>query len=853
MTIKADLAAGNEWLIASNSTAFNLPAADCTIGILLNLDGLQTSSDAQYLLSNAPFAAVGSFQMAYRTTASSTDAGKVVVYSGTASTVKGSSPQAVTSGSHLFFFERTGSLSIIRQVPVRSTPAGDGSSVLSAGAGSAVTPSGQGLAIFNRFDLPNNRLCDQSIGRVFAISGTLTAIEMERLAYGEEITSLGKTLIWPYYRMDTVDDIQPRGPVNVPLTKSGNLSTSSTQPAFGYVPPGVAPAFATQPTVNGTPQAGATLSYTNGSVTGTPDPTITQQWVLNGLDVPGATGLTYAAPADSGGKTVAIRVTAANGSGSATTTSATKTIAAAPVETLTVTLQAKPDWVYARMPTSATVVFQGAYEGQTPASIEYQLWNKSENSVLKAWSGAGATIGSGAFSASIAIPQGGMYKIQFRSKTSAGAVITTSAIAQNLFGVGDRHLFYGSSSAERPFLSSSGTGFTPAENVRFTTNGTTMSQFGTVGSAILYANSLASQAGVPIALINCGQGGSSLANWLVTTGTQWTNLKSVLTALGGQLAGAYLTVGSNDVTDNNVVSRVSHRDRLLELIGNLRSFVNQPTLKINLRGMNRRTSLTAPQAVMANYVRMAEKDVGKTTNVVHTQALHFVLSSDGIHLTDSASGFPADATFNAAIFGRYLYGDGVYTRGPELQTITITGTTGEAKLMHGTGTDFTPTGTITGFAAVDAQGAGVTVTATKASPDRIALTFSATPDKVTYLSGGAPVVGTQVFDNNSPAMPMYAETDLPINTAAEPEPSTGSFLSSQITSSNLLREPGTVCNWSCYSGAVIGSVGGTATMGSTPLNAQSRLAVDNLPLGPFLILMKFPVDGGTTCEEGTVI
>ncbi|MCA1857450.1 hypothetical protein LE190_16170 [Massilia oculi] len=667
MTIKFSKSAGNQWLTVADNAALTLPNGDWTVGFVLQLDGDQSNINAEYIVSNAGFSVSGSLQIAYRTGASSSNPGRIVVYFGTTATVRLQGPAAITSGAHQVIVQRSGSNLSIKQCPILGAAPSDGSSVLSASAtGPTTALDGAGLSIGNRQDLPADRLCDQSIGRVFAMAGTLTDLEIARLAYGEEITSLGKTPAW-YVRMDDVSDLSDRGQNGLTFTKSGSPATSSTQPAYGYVPAGVTDA-------------------------------------IDGNELPA-------------------------------------------------------ERIYQRSGGAATIALSGTYAGTAPTAVEYQLYAADGVTVLHTWAAVtGATIGSGTWSGSVAIPQGGMYRIAYRR--SGGAV---SAVKANLFGVGDLIACFGSSSAERMFLSSSGTGFTPAANVRKFDGA--WATFGTDGCAIPFANSLASQAGVPVGLLDYGEGGTLLADWLNTSGAQFTALKNGITAVGGKLAAAYLTVGSNDAATSTISSRASHRDNLRQLVANLRTYVGQASLPILLSGMNRRTSYTvgaATYATQANYLRMAENDLGDDASVYHVQTLDLLLSGDGIHLSSAGAGFPASAARAAYVLGAAIY-SGSYRRGPKLAAINAQGTTITATLAHRGGTDFTPASGITGFTASDASGALTLSPVVRANATTITLTANreiVAPLTVQYLAGGAPAVGTPVFDNGATALPMAAETDL---------------------------------------------------------------------------------------------
>jgi hypothetical protein len=86
------------------------------------------------------------------------------------------------------------------------------------------------------------------------------------------------------------------------------------------------PANTAAPTISGQPTAPSVLSCSTGTWTNAPV-TFTYQWMRDGQNIDGATGQTFQiAPGDSGGYQVTCAVTASNGGGSATVTSAPQAI-----------------------------------------------------------------------------------------------------------------------------------------------------------------------------------------------------------------------------------------------------------------------------------------------------------------------------------------------------------------------------------------------------------------------------------------------------------------------------------------------------------------------------------------------
>lgn len=129
----------------------------------------------------------------------------------------------------------------------------------------------------------------------------------------------------------TTDDIGASLIVRATATKSGWTQAVSDSVAFGPItsaaPTVQAPVSSAAPTVSGTARVGGTL--TAGPGTWSSPVTHTFRWTRNGRAIAGATGRTYRlTPADAG-RRVAVVVTAKNAAGTASATSAARTVAKA--------------------------------------------------------------------------------------------------------------------------------------------------------------------------------------------------------------------------------------------------------------------------------------------------------------------------------------------------------------------------------------------------------------------------------------------------------------------------------------------------------------------------------------------
>ena len=81
------------------------------------------------------------------------------------------------------------------------------------------------------------------------------------------------------------------------------------------------PANSAPPVISGGPAVGATLTASAGTWTGDPTPTITRQWLRNGVPVPGATGSTLSTAGYADEDVITLIETATNAVGTASASS----------------------------------------------------------------------------------------------------------------------------------------------------------------------------------------------------------------------------------------------------------------------------------------------------------------------------------------------------------------------------------------------------------------------------------------------------------------------------------------------------------------------------------------------------
>ncbi|MFM6963578.1 MAG: beta strand repeat-containing protein, partial [Micrococcales bacterium] len=120
--------------------------------------------------------------------------------------------------------------------------------------------------------------------------------------------------------------------ITVEVTETNAFGTASAisngGAAVNY--PNLAPGIATA-TITGTPTVGQTLTSGYTGVTGFPTPTLSYQWLANGVVISGATGTTFVVTSAQVGMAITVRIAASNGVGSAAfaTSSPTSTVSPA--------------------------------------------------------------------------------------------------------------------------------------------------------------------------------------------------------------------------------------------------------------------------------------------------------------------------------------------------------------------------------------------------------------------------------------------------------------------------------------------------------------------------------------------
>ena len=102
------------------------------------------------------------------------------------------------------------------------------------------------------------------------------------------------------------------------VTATNIVGSTSRESSNSVYVPGVEPENKTAPEVRGTPSVGGTLKCMEGKWSGAPTPTLSYQWLIEGQEIPSATGSTYTVVSADQGHRLACTVTAENVEGALT-------------------------------------------------------------------------------------------------------------------------------------------------------------------------------------------------------------------------------------------------------------------------------------------------------------------------------------------------------------------------------------------------------------------------------------------------------------------------------------------------------------------------------------------------------
>lgn len=345
--------------------------------------------------------------------------------------------------------------------------------------------------------------------------------------------------------------------------------------------------------------------------------------------------------------------------------------------------------------TTGPVSASGTYTGSAPNAVELQVLKVSDNSIVKDWTTAAATIGGGNWSATITgVNQGGSYYVKARPSNATALAKTGS----NPFYIGIGILMYGQSNMARmsdvtvsssPPSASAGTSFYDGANWVAVPASNGVREL---------LNAVAAGTGLPCFAVNAALTGASI-NILVNGSTQFSTVVAPSLAAVGDIEFVLWHQGEGDVGAST--DETTYKTALDGLHGDIATLVGRtktelPWLLASLGNTQNGNSFATQYATIEHALYQCSVE---QTNVVYSHSNRDVIM---------ASASPTELHWDAASYGRAgkRYAQSIlvklgiqsnYPRWFATAAQRVSGTQTDLVAAHSMGTDFTPTTGITGI------------------------------------------------------------------------------------------------------------------------------------------------------------
>lgn len=438
--------------------------------------------------------------------------------------------------------------------------------------------------------------------------------------------------------------------------------------------------------------------------------------------------------------------------------------------------------------TSGPVRAGGTYSGGEPSAIELQVRKVSDNSVVKSWTVATATIGGGAWSASITdVAQGGSYYVEARPSNATGLAKTGS----NPFFVGIMLIGYGQSN----WLNHMGAASSPAAALDGTCyfNGANWAAVPSANGVRNLLNGIRTLTGVPVGIVSGGHSGVKLEVLQKGSGSgDYENLAAAIAASGGDAEFIVFHQGEGDAVKGAPTNATTWQGQLDTLHGDIGNEVGRTKTQLKLilssLGVNSGGAGASADDASWDYMQRTLLDAASTLTGVyfsHSNMDGTNAVGDTIHWDAATYGRSGDryAQTIAVLNGDQVHKPAWYATAATRVDATHTDIT----TAHDMGTDFTPTSGITGFDISNDNGTTwAAATGARQSATVIRLTHAdlgTVERKIRFGYGMLPDTSGVPKDNGSLTVPIVpsagnltaaAAATLPTPTFRASLPSTGS-------------------------------------------------------------------------------
>ncbi len=425
--------------------------------------------------------------------------------------------------------------------------------------------------------------------------------------------------------------------------------------------------------------------------------------------------------------------------------------------------------------TSGSPIFAGTYSGVAPSGVEARVLRVSDDSVVKDWTAlSGVTIGGGSYSGKLAgVPQGAGY---YRQVRCANATSVTASDAK-AFMIGIGLACYGQSNMNAMLGASTAPEAANANTTLF--DGTNWIAVPHADGARVLLNTIATVSGVPCFATNGSQNGTGLDALGKGHGSGYyaAFLARVQAMQGAEF---FLWRHGESAASGFGMLQAEYLSRLGTLHGDLATDLGRTKAQIPGIVSTLATTSTGFDTVLWDDCQRTLIECGTLPSIVMSHSNMDETLLDGLH-TNGAGSYKAGKRYARAVTTLLGLTTG-YAKFAISGGAVVSDTTTTISIVHGSGTDFTPSTGITGFEVSGDNGATwVTPTADRTNATTITLTHAALATdsnrKVRYQFGKSPDMSNPILDNSDMAAPLLPSAGLiaPTPLASVPVPTYHGF------------------------------------------------------------------------------